>query len=97
QRYPLADWMDGFGVHQDYPMPLMRLGTFAYENGQFQVARDFFLKALKDSGGRYYEIYYNLGAAYGRLGRPDLARLCYEKALELKPSLKWAREKLGGA
>ena len=95
RRFPLADWMDGFGVFEDYPMPLMRVGTFAYENGQFQVARDFFLKALQESQGRYYEIYYNLGGAYGRLNRPDMARLCYAKVLELNPSSAWAREKLG--
>ncbi|MGH7739563.1 MAG: tetratricopeptide repeat protein [bacterium] len=93
-RFPLADWMNGFGLIQNYPMPLMRVGTFAYENGQFEVARDFFLKALAQSQGKYYEIYYNLGAAYTRLGRSDLARLCYQKTLELDPSLAMAREKL---
>ncbi len=95
RRFPLADWMDGFGLFENYPMPLMRVGTFAYENGQFQVARDFFLKALEASQGRYYEIYYNLGGAYGRLNRPDLAQLCYQKVLELNPSSAWAKEKLG--
>jgi hypothetical protein len=91
QRFALADWMDGLGTIQNYPMPLMRVGTFAYENGQFQIARDFFLKALDQSQGKYYEIYYNLGAAYARLNNTALAGLCYQKTMELKPSLALSR------
>ena len=87
ERFALADWMDGFGTIERYPMPLMRVGTFAYENGQFQIARDFFLKALDQSQGKYYEIYYNLGAAYARLNNAALSGLCYQKVGELKPSL----------
>jgi tetratricopeptide (TPR) repeat protein len=88
QRFALSDWMDGFGTFERYPMPLMRVGTFAYENGQFEVAKDFFLKALEQSQGKYYEIYYNLGAAYARLNNAALAGLCYQKVRELNPAAK---------
>ena len=93
-RRPLADWLAGFVVPQDYPMPLFRLGAFAYENGRFDAARAFFLEMLRRTRGRYFEVYYDLGATYGRLNRPDLERLCYRKALELNPSYSPARQKL---
>jgi tetratricopeptide (TPR) repeat protein len=91
---PFALWMDGFYTPRDYPMPLFRLGAFAYENGRFDVARSFLLEALRRSEGRYFEIYFNLGATYDRLQRPDLAALCYQKTLELNPDYAPARQKL---
>ena len=90
-----SDWMSGFVVPQDYPMPLFRLGAFAYENGQFDVARAFFLEMLRRTGGKYFEVYYNLGATYDRLGKRDLAQVCYERALVLNPDYAPARQKLG--
>jgi hypothetical protein len=92
---PLADWFSGFVVAQDYPMPLFRLGAFAYENGQFDAARSFFLEMLRRTQGRYFEVYFNLGATYERLGRRDLALVCYQKALALNPAYAPARQKLG--
>lgn len=91
---PLADWLEGFWVSQDYPMPLFRLGAFAYENGQFDAARAFYLEMLKRTGGKYFEVYYNMGAVYNKLGRQDLARLCFQKTLELHPEYSRARQKL---
>jgi len=92
---PFKDWVSGFWARQDYPMPLFRLGAFAYENGRFDAARAFFLEMLRRTGGRYFEVYYNLGAAYERLGRTDLSQLCYERALALNPGYAPARRKLG--
>ena len=92
---PLYDWLSGFWARQDYPMPLFRLGAFAYENGRFEEARAFFLEMLRRTQGRYFEVYYNLGAAYERLGRTDLSQLCYQRALALNPAYAPARRKLG--
>jgi hypothetical protein len=94
ERSPLADWMDGFLSPLDYPMPLFRLGALAYENGRFDVARDFFLEALRRTSGKYFEIYFNLGVTYEHGGQRDLARVCYQKALELNPGYAAAKQKL---
>ncbi len=94
RRNVLADWAEGFVFPQTYPMPLMRLGTFAYENEDYETAKDLFLGMLEKTQGRYYEVYFNLGAAYVRLGRPDLAEICYKKVLELEPDNPAALEKL---
>ena len=85
-RSALADWLDGFVFPQRYPMPCMRLGSLAYEMGDFAAAKDFFLRALILSGGRYYEIYYNLASAYAKLGQKDKARSCYQSVLALYSS-----------
>ena len=90
----LADWFQGFFRTQDYPMPLFRLGAFAYANSRFDAARDFFLEMLRRTSGKYYEVYFNLGATYERLNRPDLAKLCYQKAAELNPNDPRSRQKL---
>lgn len=94
-RSPFWNWLSGFWAPRDYPMPLFRLGAFAYENGQFETARVFFLEMLRRTQGRYFEVYFNLGAAYERLGRTDLSQLCYQKALALNPTYAPARRKLG--
>lgn len=88
-------WLEGFFRPQFYPMPLFRLGAFAYENSQFELAKNFFLEMLKETNGKYYEVYFNLAATYGRLGRKDLADLCYQKVLEIESDHKAARQKLG--
>jgi tetratricopeptide (TPR) repeat protein len=94
QRDPLADWLSGFFIPQDYPMPLFRLGAFAYENGRLDIARDFFLETLRRTSGRYFEVYFNLGVTYDHLEQKDLARICYEKTLELNPGYAAAAQKL---
>lgn len=94
RRNAFADWAEGFVRPQTYPMSLMRLGTFAYENGDYATARDLFLGMLEKTQGKYYEVYFNLGAAYLRLARPDLAEICYKKVLELEPDNPAALEKL---
>lgn len=93
-RHSLNDWLAGFFQPQTYPMPLMRLGSFAYEINDYEAAKVFFLEALRRSQGKYYEIYYNLASAYTRLGLKDQAKTCYEKILELEPGNAQAQAKL---
>jgi tetratricopeptide (TPR) repeat protein len=95
-RSSLADWLDGFVFPQRYPMPCMRLGSLAYEMGDYATARDFFLRALVLSDGRYYEIYYNLAAAYTKLGLKTKARSCYMSVLALYPSCPGVMAQLAG-
>ncbi len=85
-RSSLGDWLNGFVFPQQYPMPCMRLGSLAYEMGDYESAKDYFLRALVLSGGSYYEVYYNLASAYGKLGQKDMARYCYQCVLDLFPS-----------
>lgn len=93
-RNVLNDWFAGFILPQAYPMPLMRLGSYAYEINDYEGAKGFFLEALRRSQGKYYEIYYNLASTYNRLGLKDQAKACYERILELEPGNAQAQAKL---
>jgi tetratricopeptide (TPR) repeat protein len=93
-RSALADWIEGFWSPQDYPMDLFRLGAFAYAHGRLDLARSFWVEALRRTQGRYYEIFFNLGAAYEHGGAKDLARTCYQKVLDLDPGNAKAEAKL---
>lgn len=85
-RFALGEWLNGFIIPQRYPMPCMRLGSLAYEMGDYTAAKDFFMRALVLSEGRYYEVYYNLASAYSKLGQKDRARACYQNLLDLYPT-----------
>jgi hypothetical protein len=62
--------------------------------GYLMWAEAFFLDALHASGGRYYEIYSNLGAVYFKDGRHEKAAVCYREVLKEKPDNRLARERL---
>ncbi|HUO56753.1 MAG TPA: hypothetical protein VMV05_01110 [bacterium] len=80
-----AAWLEGFYSSRTYPMGLMSLGLFSLRSGEFATARDFFTEALRQAGGGYEEIYYNLGVASLRLGDRASGRRCLEDVLQLNP------------
>lgn len=65
----------------------------AYTRDDFSLAATLYSQAI-DSLGSSAALYYNLGNAYYRLGRPGLAIVNYERALRLDPSNRNARENL---
>ena len=49
---------------------------------------------MRESGGAYYEVYHNLGAALFRLGFDREARDCFRIVVEAAPENEKARERL---
>lgn len=73
----------------------VRLGYQCDEGGQTSKAIRYYRFALKKFPDDAY-IYTNLGFCYERYKkRPDLALVCYEKAIELEPSHVWALNNIG--
>jgi len=56
----------------------------AYKNQNYQKAEEIY-KALVDKGVKSYNLFYNLGNAYFKMGKKAEARLYYEKAARYKP------------
>ena len=83
---PFQTWIQGFYHLQNYPMGLLNLGLFSMKYDQYMEARLLFLKGLKEAGGGYEEIYFNLAVANFHLGNLDLGRLCLQDTLQLDPS-----------
>ena len=90
----LGHWLEGFYRREEYPMGLFRCGAFAFGQGDLDAARSFWVEAARGSGGRYFEIFFNLGVAYERGGAKDAARACFQKALTLNPRHEAAKRRL---
>jgi len=86
----LGDWFAP-GI---FPMELFTLAGFAYQTGRIGAAQILYLEALKRLPGNSFEIFFDLGETYKIQNRNDLARLCFQKALDLNPSLRIARQML---
>lgn len=65
----------------------------AYAHQDYAAAVQLYHKAIA-SDGISPEVYYNLGNAYYRLGKPGRAVLYYSRALQLDPSMQDARDNL---
>ena len=77
-------------------------GNSAYESGDYESAKEEYLQALKLADPVRFELYYNLGNAYFKLGQYPLALLYYLKAYKANPldadvrfNLRVVRERLG--
>ncbi|HEY1505653.1 MAG TPA: tetratricopeptide repeat protein [Stellaceae bacterium] len=72
-----------------HPQALALLGMIAGMFGNFQVAIDYFLRALQRDPDNA-DIYHNLGETYRFLEDPGKALPCFEKAVQLRPELHMA-------
>lgn len=70
------------------------LGLFHYFRRDPARAAVSFARATRESGGSYYELYHNLGAALRRLGRTEEALACYRIVLAENPEDRAARERV---
>lgn len=86
--------LSGTVRRQSYPTEPFGRGLFLYFRRTPRRAAPLFADAVRRSGGRYYELYHNLGAALFRLGYDREARACYRIVLDEAPQNETARERL---
>lgn len=79
-----AGWQDLFR-RRDYPLESVSLGVFHYHRRSALRSAGWFSQAIRQSEGRYYEIFNNLGAALEAAGRKELADRCYRTYLDRLP------------
>lgn len=74
-----------------YPDEAFNLGIFHYQREEPVRAAAAFARAIRESGGRFGEMYANLGAALALAGRRDDALRCLELGLSELPLYRRAR------
>lgn len=90
----LGPWLAGFWQPQSFPQEALNRGILYYYLDQRGAAEAFYLDAMQESQGRYFEVYSNLGAVYMKEGRYDEAAFCYQTVLADRPGNELARERL---
>ncbi len=91
---PMSAWMRGLVSRQRFPSRAFNLGLYRYFLGDTRGAEAWFSLAARESGGAYYEVYNNLGAALWAEGRRQEAAACYRIVLEDDPGNPQARARL---
>ena len=84
----------GFFRKQEFPTIPMQTGIFYYYIDDLDRAEAFLLEALRQSRGRYFEVYNNLGAVYYKKKMMPEASLCYRIVLEENPENEIARSRV---
>jgi len=87
-------WLSGLVRRQSFPGGPFGRGLFHYFRRSPRRAAPLFAEAVRESGGAYYELYHNLGAALFRLGLYPEARDCFRIVLEAAPDNETARERM---
>ena len=80
----LASQNDFTIVNEDELTSLFTLATQAYDNGEFEKAREKY-ETIRESGSESGVLYYNLGNTYFRLNNLGEAVLNYERAYRYIP------------
>ncbi len=81
-------------VEPGHPGALHLLGVLASQAGRHDRAVQYISDAIRRDG--FQPVYHtSLGEAYRGLGQLDVARTCYERALQLNPNLAEAHNNLG--
>lgn len=70
------------------------MGLFHIARGEQGLAAERFARTIARTGGAYYEMYNNLGAALSNMRRYDEAAACYRIVLEEAPNSPTARRGL---
>ena len=81
----VTGWFSGLVRRQKYPTEAFNRGVFHFYRAAPVQAAAAFAEAIRESGGRYYEIYNNLGSALFATGRLAEARACYRIYLDGLP------------
>lgn len=90
----LRRWISGLWGRREFPVRDHYLGLLHYFRGELEPAGERFARAIRDSGGLFYETYNNLGAVAFRTGELELARDCYRVVLDEDPGNERARRRL---
>ena len=85
-------WLEGFFRPSDYRNDLLNLGIFCANPIHAQTAECFFLEGIRQTQGKYFDFYYNLGLIYAYTGRIPQATLCMRRVLLDKPDDPTARQ-----
>ena len=94
RRIAWAQGLKGFFQKQEFPAIPMQTGIFYYYIDDLDRAEAFLLEALRQSEGRYFEVYNNLGAVYYKKKMMPEASLCYRIVLEENPENEIARRRV---
>ena len=89
-----AHWSAGLWRRERFPSRDHYLGLFDLYRGEANRAGAHIAQAVRESGGAYYELYNNLGAALFRMGRLDDALRCYRVVIEMAPRQKTALQRI---
>jgi tetratricopeptide (TPR) repeat protein len=85
QPSPFHSWLEGFYKKQSYSLGLLNGGVFSSGWNQPALARVFYLEMLRQTGGVYEELWFNLANECLKLNEIAAARVCYQKILEIDP------------
>ncbi len=88
-------WTGGLIARREFPTEAFHLGLFHLYRGAHEPAAAYVGPALRESDGRFLEIYNNLGATLFRMNRLAQAQACYEVVLEEDPQHAIALRRMG--
>lgn len=97
-RLPIAEqiYRQILLVEPQHADALHRLGAIAYQRGHFEVAVEYFGRAIEQAGN-VAAFHNNLGLAYQALRQMPATIACYKHALELLPDFAEAHHNMGNA
>ncbi|KAB2878508.1 hypothetical protein F9K33_12915 [bacterium] len=82
----MKTWLAGFFVGQRFPVPLLHMALFAESSGALKEAEILYLEFIRESRGRIWEVFYNLGMLYYRQNSWENALDCFERYRFYKPT-----------
>ncbi len=91
---PIRTWFSGLVRRAIFPDEDYNMGLFHVARGEPGLAAARFARTISATGGAYFEMYNNLGAALSDMKRYDEAAACYRIVLEEAPDTPTARKGL---
>lgn len=91
---PWRRWIEGVVERASFPTEDYNLGIFHLYRQELPQGAARFVAAIRASGGRFYEMYNNLGAVLFRMGQSEEAARCYRIVLEEDPGNAIARQRV---
>jgi hypothetical protein len=89
---PMGSWLEGFYKKQRYPLGLLNGGVFASGSNQPMLSSAFYVEMLRQSGGLYEEIWFDLAQESLKLRNFSTAMMCYQKILQIDPGNSLAKQ-----
>jgi tetratricopeptide (TPR) repeat protein len=73
-----------------YSQGLADIATYYRYSRRFDLAEAVYLKNIRNTRGRYYDLYFNLGSLYFDIKKYNEARICMQRVLKEVPDSKYA-------